>query len=482
MTNKSLLLVIDDEPIVHHTLDALLDESQFELLPAMNGEDGLELAEQQLPDIILLDVMMPGMDGYQVCRSLRRHSRLADVPIIMLTALDDRDSRLAGLAVGADDFLTKPFDGLEMQIRLRNLSRLNRFGRLAAERARFSWIVEQAEDGYLLLDVDGNIQFANTQAQNLLHLSGTYQVIDFVSWVEKFYIPQPTEKWDFWLAAPAPLYFVHPESPHSRPFWLLVEALDAPGSAESGRVVHLRDVTEKMSVYHDTRKFHTAVTHKLRTPISLIYGAMSLLEARLDQIPPDEVKPVVLTAWKGAQRLVDTVRDVLTYLDAPLTLKIGPLANLAEFAALVDKTAGMYGLENVKLSLPTELQQTTVVLTSFSLELILEELLENSQKFHPHHAPRIEIDIERVDKDQIRFRFKDDGLTLTAEQLSWVWLPYFQGEKYFSGEAPGMGLGFPTVATLVWQAGGQIRLANAPGGPGILVELTVPLVTTQEER
>ena len=72
----------------------------------------------------------------------------------------------------------------------------------------------------------------------------------------------------------------------------------------------------------------------------------------------------------------------------------------------------------------------------------------------------------------------DDGQTLSTEQLAWAWLPYVQGEKDFTGELPGMGLGFPMVASLIWKAGGDLHLRNRHNGPGVIVELKVPFERT----
>ncbi|MEJ5225945.1 MAG: ATP-binding protein, partial [Anaerolineales bacterium] len=81
----------------------------------------------------------------------------------------------------------------------------------------------------------------------------------------------------------------------------------------------------------------------------------------------------------------------------------------------------------------------------------------------------------------IQLRVVDDGIHLSPEQLQWVWLPYVQGEKDFTGELPGMGLGFPMVATLVWQAGGDLRLRNRPDTPGVIVDMTIPLEGTSRQ-
>jgi signal transduction histidine kinase len=96
----------------------------------------LRSAGESPPDLVLLDVMMPGMDGFETCRRLRGDPILAEVPVILLTALDDRESRLAGFEAGADDFVAKPFDRLELRLRVRGLLRLNRYRRLTEERAR----------------------------------------------------------------------------------------------------------------------------------------------------------------------------------------------------------------------------------------------------------------------------------------------------------------------------------------------------------
>jgi DNA-binding response OmpR family regulator len=124
------ILIVDDDPPTRETLTTLLSDGSYELVTATNGTEALTIASELLPDLILLDVMMPVVDGFEVCRRLRADPRLAEVPIIMLTALDDRASRLRGLEAGADDFLNKPFDGSELRTRVRTITRLNRYRRL----------------------------------------------------------------------------------------------------------------------------------------------------------------------------------------------------------------------------------------------------------------------------------------------------------------------------------------------------------------
>ena len=116
------------------TLEALLSPEGHQLVFANSGAEGLAHATELSPDLVLLDLMMPDMSGFDVCRALRESPQRAEVPIILVTSLDDRASRLRGIEAGADDFITKPFDGVELRTRVRSILRLNRYRRLLDER------------------------------------------------------------------------------------------------------------------------------------------------------------------------------------------------------------------------------------------------------------------------------------------------------------------------------------------------------------
>lgn len=120
------VLVVDDHAASRMTAVALLAMEGYEVIEAESGFTALELVAKKQPDLILLDVMMPGMDGFEVCQLLKQEENTRLIPVIFITALNDRRSRIQGIEVGADDFLSKPFDRVELAARVKSLVRQKR--------------------------------------------------------------------------------------------------------------------------------------------------------------------------------------------------------------------------------------------------------------------------------------------------------------------------------------------------------------------
>lgn len=109
-----MVLIVDDDELIRAVVRTTLEDEGVEILEAENGAEALRVAREQSPDLVLLDIMMPGIDGYEVCRALRREPRTRNTVVVMLTAKDSSESRDRGIAAGADAYMTKPFSPLEL--------------------------------------------------------------------------------------------------------------------------------------------------------------------------------------------------------------------------------------------------------------------------------------------------------------------------------------------------------------------------------
>lgn len=120
MSNNSILIV-DDEPTVRQLLQAVLLNSGYEVMLAENGRMAFEILKSERPDLILLDIMMPEISGYDVIDEIKKNEELKNIPIMLVTALDDRDNRIKGLELGAVDYISKPFDRVEILTKINNI-------------------------------------------------------------------------------------------------------------------------------------------------------------------------------------------------------------------------------------------------------------------------------------------------------------------------------------------------------------------------
>lgn len=117
---KPRILIVEDDLDISNMLKMLFKGHGYDVDTAMTGHDALEKTRMGLPHLIVLDIMLPGMDGYEVCRTLRTQTRTSHIPIIFLTQRDERSDKLQGLELGADDYITKPFDIEELNLRVQN--------------------------------------------------------------------------------------------------------------------------------------------------------------------------------------------------------------------------------------------------------------------------------------------------------------------------------------------------------------------------
>lgn len=193
-TRPSRVLLVDDEPSNRFLMRGILGNSGYEIIEAENGRIALEAAEAEAPDTVLLDVMMPEMDGFETCRRLKQNDATRLIPVLMVSALSDRKNQLEGISAGATDFITKPIDLRDMLLRVGNAVTSKRLLDEILENCQRLQGLEDERDAHIkkvvhdlrspLGGISGNLQLLQMVAADKLnedetrYLAGSLEAVD----------------------------------------------------------------------------------------------------------------------------------------------------------------------------------------------------------------------------------------------------------------------------------------------------------------
>ncbi|MDO8539101.1 MAG: response regulator [Opitutaceae bacterium] len=310
MATSSTVLVVDDDDVSRQLLRSLLATDGYTVVFAENGVQALEAARRTPPDVVLLDIVMPELDGFEVCRQLRANPILHQVPIILLTALEGRATRLRGLAAGADEFLNKPFDPAELRTRVRTITRLNRFRQLSDERARFEAAVAHSPDGIVLTDRTGRILHANSAFTQLIGSVPTHVLDCFPP-----AISQPLQKRLLELDQPGK---------RIESFETTLSIASAPGATAEVTIVRLpstdgvllefilRDITDRKHLEAQVLRLQRievlgqlagGVVHDVNNLLMSVLGNAEMLEQSAGPADRDRARIIRQSAERGAALL-----------------------------------------------------------------------------------------------------------------------------------------------------------------------------------
>ncbi len=477
---QSTILVVDDNLGARRSIEALLTQENYRFLLADSGAYALQLLEEHTPDLILLDVMMPGMNGFEVCQKIRNIPRVSEIPIIMITALDDEESMIQGIDAGADDFLSKPISKIELRSRIRSILRLNRFRKLCDERQKFELVVAQSHRGYIVIDENKRIISSNTAAKKMLQIDPNQEELadNFFDIARRNFTVQPNDveqKLDHG-DAPQPLDpFILVRAVHNEQSarWIRVTFQDLGPNQGSQQFLRMEDISDRIVSFQEKHTFSRMITHKLLTPLNAIKAAHQLLETT--DTSKERLSQIRTIQKRGIDRLEYDIQSILSFLEAERnpnhTLSINEahehIVRLAENSAF-----------HFKIIPKDEFTENeTINISGHGFDACLREIVENAIKFHRGPHTCIDCKIGRsAHKNEVQFVFQNNSYPLNKDELANAWKPYWQADRYVTGEIPGMGLGLSLIAANVWTAGGSCKIENQPKESGVQLTLSFPIL------
>ena len=474
------ILVVDDDELNHRLLEDCLEPLGYRLLHAREGEEALALAADERPDLVLLDIVMPGMDGYEVCRRLKAAPGEQFLPVIFFTQCDDTRSKVLGLRAGADDYVTKPFVPEELVTRIESMRRFQRLEqRLEAEKRRAEREKEKTErviasmrDAVITVSPEGTVGLNPSAAMTLAPFlgDGECHYADLCRILTMDPLDAGEEEGD---------------GPRVREITLGEDIYGAIASAFPtsddpekglGAVVVLRNVTKEKELDRMKSEFISFVSHELRTPLTSVKNSLALLlSGKTGALPPDAEKFLHI-AGRNATRLGTLIDDILdlSRIDAgKLDLKLtccavgGPIDSSLGCLASQAETRRLTITRDVPGDLPP------VHLDVDKIEQVVTNLVGNAIKFTreggtisvrartvealPPHAPGPPVPVKRY----VEVSVEDNGIGIPLDMLEKIFDRFHQ-VRQGAGKG-GSGLGLSIVRSLLAAHGGVIWAESKMG-------------------
>jgi PAS domain S-box-containing protein len=472
------LLIVDDDTasihILRHTLAAMGD-----LYFAKTGENALQLARQLMPDLILLDAHMPGVDGFEVCRSLKAEKSFAHVPIAFVTRFSDPRHEKRALDLGAADFIAKPYTRAVLQARVRNLLDLKRRTDSELQAVREHWravgdarvadIVGAASDAIVSHDAAGKVVLINAAACRMFGV-GHEEAIGSLARTLLGDDASTTERWQ---GEPVRTRMTR-ASGDLFPVELSVSRVG--NGADCLTTVMLRDISDRERLEAESRSRIEAETasrtktlmmsyiaHEMGNPLNGLLGFAELMGADTDNpLAPQQAKRLehIVTCGGHLRGLMRDVLDLGRFETGNLTIDQRPVdaARCAEEAIVA--VSALAGRAGVTLSPPAKAPAFHFVADADRLHQCLVNLLTNAIKYNsPGGWARIEM---RAGPGGYSIAVRDDGMGMDESQCQHLFEPFNRLGRQ-RGDTPGAGLGLMITRQLVEAMKGSLHVQSEPG-------------------
>ena len=532
-THKGSILVVDDSPPILEIVSKFLQKAGFGVLTAENGEDALQQVDHIQPDLILLDIMMPGIDGYETCRRLKENKATKDIPIIFMTALAEATDKVKGLELGAVDYITKPLQLKELLARVDthlslrklqlNLEEQNNalqeenFRRrrvqevLRESRERYRLLAENTTDMISRQTPEGIYRYVSPACRVLLGYAVEEMIgksaLDFIHPDDLKIIKEPINSGQERPPVSTATYRVHrkdntyvwletttriirdPETNEeleliavSRNVTERKEAQEALQKARdeleirvAERTAELKEKNEALSRLDELKdEFLANTSHELRTPLNGIIGiAQSLIEGAAGSLTPEQVYNLSMIVSSGG-RLANLVNDILDFSklkhqEIDLQLKAVDMQAVTNVIITLSQPL----IDEKSLQLVNQVDPTLphVHADEGRVQQIMHNLIGNAIKFTEAGTVTISASVQG---NMLAVTVSDTGVGIPPDKLESIFQSFEQVEASDTRSHGGTGLGLSITKQLVELHGGTI-IVQSVVGQGSDFTFTLPL-------
>lgn len=509
------IMVVDDNPANLKLLMDILSAAGYKVRPANGGELALLSVEFKMPDLILLDINMADIDGYEVCRRLKAKDRSREIPVIFISALDDVKDKVKGFNLGGIDYISKPFQADEVLIRVKNHLQLKKNQiqlektnailmaeiaerekieeALFKEKERFKITLLSVGDGVISTDNKGNIEVVNEVAQELLGWSqeeargkAFEEVVHIISAITRERCEDPVKKVIdtgriIGLANHTVLIAKDGKERHIADSAAPIK--DGSGSI-TGVVLVFRDVTEEMNKQEEIirskeevavanaantakSQFLANMSHEIRTPMNGFLGMIQIME--MTELTPKqrEYMQIVRTSSDALLKIINDILDYTKIEVGKMTLEKIPF----QLRTVINDVASLFKLSAVGkgLSLNVAIEDDVpekFIGDPFRLRQIISNLIGNAVKFTKAGHIDIFVGIMAVQNDQdikIEFIIKDTGVGIPEDKKDILFESFSQVDNSNTRHYSGTGLGLAIAKSLVELMEGEIWVESQEG-------------------
>ncbi|MFA5276815.1 MAG: response regulator [Candidatus Omnitrophota bacterium] len=315
MKGKPVILVVDDQFQNIELLEAYLVPQGYEIVRASSGEEAMEKLSYNSIDLVLLDIMMPRMSGLEVLEKLRVNEKTKAIPVVMVTALKETEDKVKALEAGCDDFISKPFDKIELLARVKSILKISYYIKQLDEKDKFKEVVDKISDGIAVCGPDYLIKDSNAAILKYLNIIDPAKV-NLVETLFTSYSVSMSKEALMDLAIAHKTFNVVRQKSETAEALYLAASLDLirNSSGELLSIVFiLRDVTTERREEFLKQDTLTLISYKLRAPLGVVSGKISLLQDGSYGILNEEQKKAIDTLSKQSALLVSMVEELLGF-------------------------------------------------------------------------------------------------------------------------------------------------------------------------